>query len=300
MNKKTKKRKIILAIVWTVLTFGIIGFFVWIASVDQVQVPAAAVVEISPQRRQIRIETETEQKQIKIETVVEPQETKIEFETEQIQIEVIVADSSLEEDEAVFKIDIPKQVLLDVPFTPQAPFGDWDDVRQQDACEEASVLMAMRWIQGKGLTPKQAETEIIAMTEYEEEKYGHFHDTSAQDTALRLFNDYFDYDKVSVKYNINSEDIKKELANGNLVIVPANGTMLGNLYYTPPGPELHMLVIIGYDDTTGEFITNDPGTKRGKGYRYSYEILENALRDYPSGYKEPINQIQNAMIIISI
>ena len=41
-----------------------------------------------------------------------------------------------------------------------------------------------------------------------------------------------------------------------------------------------MLVIIGFDDKTGEFITNDPGTKRGAEFRYKYKILLNAIHNW--------------------
>lgn len=199
--------------------------------------------------------------------------------------------------DAVQEIISSENVLLDVPFTPQAPFGNWDDVRQQNGCEEAAILMAIRWARGESLTFEEAEREILAISDYEKEKYGHFHDTSAQDTA-KLLKDYFGYNGVAMRYNISNEDIKKELAQGNLVIVPVNGQKLGNPYYTPPGPIEHMLVIRGFDDTVQEFIVNDPGTKRGEANRYDYQILENALRDYSSGYHEPITGIQTAMIVV--
>lgn len=189
------------------------------------------------------------------------------------------------------------KILLDVPFTPQAPFGNWDDIKQQNACEEASVLMAMRWVEGKELSPKQAEEEIIAMSDFEKEKYGHFYDRSASDTA-QLIKDYFDYQKVDVMTDISAEDIKVELAKGNVVIVPVNGQKLHNPYYTPPGPLEHMLVVIGYDTTTNEFITNDSGTRRGEKFRYNENVLDSALSDYPTGYHEPINEVNKTMIVI--
>ena len=52
-------------------------------------------------------------------------------------------------------------VNYDVPFTSQAPTGNWDDERQQDGCEETSALMAMLWVRNKTITAKQAETEIM-------------------------------------------------------------------------------------------------------------------------------------------
>ncbi|MCH7759451.1 C39 family peptidase, partial [Patescibacteria group bacterium] len=152
-------------------------------------------------------------------------------------------------------------------------------------------------VRGEGLTLLQAETEILALVDFEEKTYGYSNDTSAEDTA-KLFKSYFNYDLVSLRYGIDYQDIKVELAKGNLIIVPANGTKLGNPYFTPPGPLEHMLVIRGYDDLTQEFITNDPGTKRGEGFRYDYQVLENAIRDYPSGYHEPITRIRKVMIII--
>lgn len=191
-------------------------------------------------------------------------------------------------------------ILQDVPFTPQAPLGNWQDMRQENGCEEASAMMAMAWVRGKGkFAPAEAEKEIVALADYELEKYGDFHDTSAKDTAIRIFNDYFNYDNIEVKYNVDAKDIKGELVKGNLVVVPVNGQKLKNPFYKPPGPIEHMIVIVGYDNDKKEFITNDPGTKRGEKYRYKEEILEGALQDYPTGFHEPILEIKAAMIVIS-
>lgn len=191
-------------------------------------------------------------------------------------------------------------ILQDVPFTPQAPLGNWQDMRQENGCEEASAMMAMAWVRGKEkFAPAEAEKEIIAIADYELEKYGDFHDTSAKDTAIRIFNDYFNYDNIEVKYNVDAKDIKNELIKGNLVVVPVNGQKLKNLFYKPPGPIEHMIVIVGYDNDKKEFITNDPGTKRGEKYRYKEEVLEGALQDYPTGFHEPILEIKTAMIVVS-
>ena len=52
-----------------------------------------------------------------------------------------------------------------VPFTSQAPTGQWSDERQQDGCEEASALMAMYWVQGKSLSSQEALTKILAISD---------------------------------------------------------------------------------------------------------------------------------------
>lgn len=193
---------------------------------------------------------------------------------------------------------IKQAVLLNVPFTAQAPFGRWSDQRQEDGCEEASALMAVRWAQGKTLTAKEAEQEIIAISDFEQKVYGNYHDTSARDTVERIFKEYFDYDDVEAQYNITIKDIKRELSKGNVVLVPANGSKLGNPHYRPPGPVHHMLVIRGYDDANHQFITNDPGTRFGVLYHYDQDVVYNAIYDYPTGYHEPISRIVKAMIVV--
>ncbi|MEK7636400.1 MAG: C39 family peptidase [Patescibacteria group bacterium] len=196
-------------------------------------------------------------------------------------------------------IKISTKILIDAPFTAQAPYADWNDPRQDYGCEEAASLMAIRWAEGKKLTPEEALQEIIAISEFEKKKYGEFHDTSSQDTLDRIIKDYFGYTNAFLRYDITIKDIKKELADGNLVIVPVDGRKLKNSFYTEPGPERHKILITGYDDTAQEFITNDPGTYRGAGYRYGYAILEGALMDYVTGKNEPFEQIRSAMIVVS-
>jgi SanA protein len=191
-----------------------------------------------------------------------------------------------------------KNVLLDAPFISQAPLGNWSDPRKQDGCEEAAAIMAMAWVNEEKLTPETADERINKISAFEKKEYGNFYDTNADDTAERIFKGYFKYDNVEAVSDINKEDIKKELFKGNLVIVPTNGRLLGNPYYTPPGPVTHNLVIIGYNIDSKEFITNDPGTRRGEKYRYNEDVLEGALFDYPTGYHEEVKEIKTAMIVI--
>lgn len=189
------------------------------------------------------------------------------------------------------------KIIGNVPFTSQAPFGDWADPKQQHGCEEASLVMAHYFLTGEKLTPEIALQEITAMSDFEMEHYGHFHDTSVADT-LKIFKEYYGHENAFVKYDITLEDIKTEIAKGNLVIVPTNGVKLKNPNYTAPGPLLHELVITGYDDNAQEFITNDPGTRKGKSYRYDYTVFMNAIRDYKTGFDEPIEEERKAMIVV--
>ncbi len=187
---------------------------------------------------------------------------------------------------------------LEIPFTTQAPFAEWDDPRQQDGCEEASVLMVYHWLTGENLPPEKAKKTILEIASFEEKTYGNYVDTSAQDTAQIILKEYFGYTKYTVKKLFKTEDLIFELALGNAIIIPANGQLLQNPYFTPPGPERHMLVIKGYDKETQEFITNDPGTKMGESYRYDEDILFKAIADYPTGDHKPIEKEEKIIIVV--
>jgi len=189
-------------------------------------------------------------------------------------------------------------IKMIVPFTAQAPLGEWSDLRQQNACEEAAAIMAIRWVNGQSLTFQEAKAEIIAIADWEQEKYGIYQDTSVSDTVDRIFKEYFAYQKAEAINGITLPDIIDELEQGNLVITPMNGQKLGNPFFTSPGPLEHMLVIIGYDYQTEEFIVNESGTRHGKDYRYDQDVLFNAIRDYPTGYHEPIIGTPKNIIVV--
>jgi hypothetical protein len=191
-------------------------------------------------------------------------------------------------------------VAAAVPFTAQAPRGNWKDRRQQEGCEEASALMAMAWADGKtSLAPADAEREIRAMAAYEKAHWGSHEDTSAEDTADRIFRGWFGYDGVEVGEDVRADDIVRVVEDGDLAVVPVNGRLLGNPRFTPPGPLRHMIVVTGYDAVADAFIVNEPGTRAGAAWRYPRSVIEAALMDYPSGYHEPLfSPARTAMIVV--
>jgi hypothetical protein len=190
------------------------------------------------------------------------------------------------------------QIIQSVPFTSQAPFGDWQDIRQEDGCEEASSLMAIRWATNATLNQKEALKEILGVSDYILEKYQEFRDVSPEDTLNWIIKDYFAYQKAALKKDISLADIIEELNRGNVIIAPMDGKLLNNPYYTPPGPPNHMILIYGYDSINKIFITNDPGTRRGKGYRYNADLLYQAIRAYPTGSHETIEKIEKDAIVV--
>lgn len=161
-------------------------------------------------------------------------------------------------------------------FGSQAPFGVWDELHEE-SCEEASMIIVDSYVMNKPLNAHVMEQGIIDLTNWEKLN-GYLPDLTAAETRQILI-DYFKI-KAELIENPSVEVLKKTLKSGKLIIVPAAGRLLNNPYFQTPGPIYHMLVIRGYDETKKEFITNDPGTKHGEGFRYKYDVLLNALHDW--------------------
>lgn len=186
-----------------------------------------------------------------------------------------------------------------VPFTAQAPAAQWSDPLFQNACEEASMVMAAHWLSGAALSKDAAQREIAAIAKFEKKKIGHSVDTSVSDTE-KLFRAYYGQSASSeVSYDFSIDDMVRALSDGAILIVPTNGQLLGNPNFTAPGPEHHMVVVIGYDAAKKEFIVNDPGTRKGAGYRYPEDVLYGAIHDYPTGDHLHVANGRKAMILVS-
>ncbi|MEK7073007.1 MAG: C39 family peptidase [Patescibacteria group bacterium] len=89
-------------------------------------------------------------------------------------------------------------------------------------------------------------------------------------------------------------------ATGHPIIVPVYAPALKNPHYENGGPDYHVLVLTGYDDTDGVFIVNDPGTKDGEGLRFPYDTFMSAIHDldlenYVAGKKAVLFTKQNGL-----
>lgn len=175
---------------------------------------------------------------------------------------------------------LPERIYLDVPYTVQAPYAKWD-VYDEEACEEAALLMAYEYLEGnkypQGVIPKEeAQRELRKMIDFQVSELAYEVTTDLYPEEIKKFvESYWPGYTIKILEEINFELIKKELAKNNPVVVPATAKVLGNPWYHYP--DYHMLVIIGYEGN--EFITNDPGTKRGEDWRYPQELVLEALED---------------------
>lgn len=190
--------------------------------------------------------------------------------------------------------ELPAEINLAVPFVVQAPYAVWDKLHEE-SCEEAAMIMLDAFYQGKRkISQDEAELAIQKLVQWEKNTFGYFEDTTAEENA-RILKEYFGLAKARAIYDITVADIKKELALGWPVVVPAAGRLLKNPYFRGAGPVYHMMVIKGYTKD-GRFITNEPGTKRGADFTYQFEDLYQAIHDWVPGGK--IEEGRKVMIVL--
>lgn len=202
----------------------------------------------------------------------------------------------------------PDTVNLDVPFVSQAPFASWDNLHNE-ACEEASILSVVSYLENQILSKSEIDEKIYQMVDWQMANFGGHFDLTANKTKVLVKEFYNNKYSVTINYDFSMDDIKRELAHNNPVIVPLSGRTIGNPYFRQPGPVYHMLVIRGYDDNSGEFITNDVGTnKEGENFRYPYDTFFDSIHDMPKWEQNKdlldadpnmIFEGQKAMIIIN-
>ncbi len=182
-------------------------------------------------------------------------------------------------------VNLPAAVSLPVPFTPQAPLGDW--AARQHTCEEASLTMVDRYLKGDHsgalIDPQTANAEINQITQWK----------PAQDLTTEQVG------QVAQKYmgwaykvlDASRINMKNQLALGRPLIVGVRTHGLGNPNYPgyanhfeQPGYSVsHYLVVTGYDQSDS-YILNDPGLTRGHGYHISYDQLMHAIDDLDQAY----------------
>lgn len=174
----------------------------------------------------------------------------------------------------------PASYNLKVIFIPQAPFKVWD-ATHEDTCEEASMLMLKAYVDGTdAMTIDDMERKIQAVVAYEQEKYGDFKSTDAARTA-EVMRDDLGLRGAEVVAIASIDDVKREIAAGNPVLLPAAGKLLKNPNFKNGGPLYHMLLAKGY--TPSRIVTNDPGTRLGADYAYDDDVLWNAIHDWNGG-----------------
>jgi hypothetical protein len=177
---------------------------------------------------------------------------------------------------------VAESLILQVPFTAQAPNGNWD--RNED-CEETSIVMANAFLDGATndrMPAAEAQKAINQLKTWEEANIGYNANTGA-DATTQMARGAFGILVKEIK-NYTAEDLKSELSKNHVILLPINARLLDNPKYFDNGPLYHMIVVRGYRGDT--FIVNDPGTEGGDGNEYTFDILKKAAADWDQNAKQ--------------
>ncbi|MCL4383997.1 C39 family peptidase [Patescibacteria group bacterium] len=174
---------------------------------------------------------------------------------------------------------LPNHFLITTAFIPQAPEHNWTEP-WQDACEEAALLTASDYYHHQNPTVLETKQAILNLIDYETQK-GWGIDININQMSV-LAHDYFHLNPIVVA-NPTLFELKKFVSQSHPVIIPAAGKSLfqENHFFSNGGPYYHNLVLLGYDDSTRQFIVHDVGTQHGAYFHYSYDLLLKSIHDFP-------------------
>lgn len=207
--------------------------------------------------------------------------------TDQLPVSSVTADIPV-----ATKVSPPSELNLDVPFTSQAPDANWDHTHEE-ACEEAAILMANRFFQGRTIDGSaDAEAGLQEIITWEKENLDGVWESTTAEQSAEIISEMLGL-KAEIIKNPKVNEIKQAIAENKLVIAPMAGRQIPNPFYKAPGPLYHMLLIKGY--TQDKFITNDAGTKRGANYPYNFKTLLDASHDWNGG---AVESGQKVMIVV--
>lgn len=175
-------------------------------------------------------------------------------------------------------IDENSSEVVQVPFSSQAPDGDWSEP-WQNACEETSVIMINNFYEDDTeIDIEEARKEILEVFETKRSQIQVSKDESIE-TIKDLINALDLNWKAKVKSDPTVEDLINELQKQRPIIAPIYAPEIENPFYAEGGPDYHVVVIVGYDESKQVFIINDPGTQYGEKLEFSYDVVMDAVHD---------------------
>ncbi len=179
---------------------------------------------------------------------------------------------------------LPSEANVDVPFTTQAPAGDWSEP-WQNACEETSIYMVASFYAEDDIKRDEAILRIREIFKTKHEEFKVSKDESLA-TIAELIQKLDLPWSARLVYDPTIDDLKAELAAGRPIIVSVYAPALEKSFYVVNDIQYHVLVLVGYDDADGTFIVNDPGTQFGEGLRFPYATFMDAIHDLnPEDYE---------------
>lgn len=173
------------------------------------------------------------------------------------------------------------EVTLAVPYVSEAPEGVWSGP-WINGCEESSITMIEYYYRSHAaVSIPMAKENMQKLFAMQDEIWGSNADADAYRTDyLITHQSSFNSEIVT---NPTLEQIKTELQQKRPVISFHYGKDLHNpnIPFATYGSYYHVIVLIGYDDETQEFIAHDNGDHpTGEQHRYSYDTIMNSLGDF--------------------
>jgi len=198
----------------------------------------------------------------------------------------------------VAPVALPARILLQVPFTTQAPLKNW--AQHQESCEAANLTMLwLYWNHDRSviIDPRTADNYIHMIDGWKPQP-------DLNVTMMgQLAQQHWGY-----AYRIlpNTPDvIAEQLSAGRPLLAEVRTHGLGNPHY--PGYSSHyeqtgysvphFVTIIGYDKS-GVWL-NDPGISLGRGYHITYAQLAHAIDDLDK-HHPALNQGQVLLLIAPV
>ena len=185
---------------------------------------------------------------------------------------------------------LPDSVFIKVPYTPQAPTGNWD-AAHEEYCEAAAALMVGRYYQnqkypGDRIPPADADAAMGQIVAYERQSWPGVLDLSLARVAL-VAQHFYNLDATIGPATLAG--VKRAIASGQPVLIPVmtHGGPGGARIAAPYGSVsvYHVMVITGYDSQ--KLYTNDPGFVQGQNWAYTWDVLQLAMTAQESKMGQP-------------
>jgi hypothetical protein len=197
---------------------------------------------------------------------------------------------------------LPPSVLISMPYTSQAPTGNFDSAHEE-YCEAAAVLMVGRYFAGDRraqIPGGEADASMRGIVAWERAAFPGVLDLPLVDVQ-RVAAHFYGLAGEVVPVDLGA--IKRSLAAGQPVIIPvmthgAPGGQKIAPYYGAVSV-YHVIVLVGYDAAKGIVYTNDAGFSvyPGRAYPYAWSTLSAAIDAQTQSAKTKVRQGRVMLIL---
>ena len=176
----------------------------------------------------------------------------------------------------------PSVLIANVPYTVQAPNGQWD-AAHEEYCEAAAVTMVGLYYQGTTfpgnvIPAATANADMAQVAGWERQTWPNQLNLSLQQIAQDGAH-FYGLTASVVPLDLNA--IQGYLANGQPVIIPVmtHGGPAGMINPNYGSDNVyHVIVLVGYNAAQGIVYTNDAGISQGHDLAYQWSTLQTAVQ----------------------